>query len=71
MTPKQIQRKYATIEKHMDRLEEELSQLQLICSHSNASKTYRGDTGNYDKTADSYWIEYKCSDCRKFWTVPQ
>lgn len=49
----------------------ELSRLQELCEHPNATKQYGGNTGNYDPHADSYWIDFECPDCRKIWRTPQ
>lgn len=45
----------------------ELSDLQNVCSHPNVKVEHRGDTGNYDRSADCYWSEHSCPDCGKFW----
>ena len=45
--------------------------LQSKCTHPDVLIKHRGDTGNYDRTADCYWIEYKCPDCGKQWSVDQ
>lgn len=49
----------------------ELLDLQLVCEHPNVTKKYRGNSGNYDPSADSYWIEWRCPDCEKAWTSDQ
>lgn len=71
MTPAQVRRKLATINKHQLKWDTAERELQFICTHINASKKYCGDTGNWDRNADSYWIEYKCSDCNKRWREDQ
>ena len=43
----------------------------LTCKHPNLEKTHKSNTGNYDPSADSYWIEFKCPDCNKFWMEDQ
>lgn len=70
-TTNQIRRRLKTIEKHQERWELAEKELQSICQHPNANKKYCANTGNYDPTADSYWIEYKCPDCNKRWNVDQ
>jgi uncharacterized protein YicC (UPF0701 family) len=49
---------------------EELVRLQTICPHPINFQTIRsrGDTGNYDPSADRYWTEHRCEICGKFWT---
>jgi len=46
-----------------------IGEIQAKCEHLNHEKQYGSNTGNYDPTADSYWITYKCKDCAKRWTV--
>lgn len=41
--------------------------LQDDCQHKNLNKEYKSNTGNYDPSCDSYWIEYECLDCGKRW----
>lgn len=71
MTPKQVKRKRITIQNKMIKLNEHLAELQILCQHPNVEKTYKGNTGNYDPSADSYWIEWKCPDCKKYWMTDQ
>lgn len=71
MTPKQVQRKRQSISDKVAKLSGQLWDLQAACSHPDVTKQYRGDTGNYDPSQDSYWINWHCSDCDKRWTTPQ
>lgn len=71
MTPAQVRRKLKTIHAHQTKWDAAEKQLQANCLHPDATKKYCGNTGNYDRTADSYWIEFKCPDCRKQWSVDQ
>jgi hypothetical protein len=71
MTPNQIRRRLATITKHQLKWDTEERILQEKCPHTNVTKKYNGSTGNWDRSQDSYWIEYSCPDCKKFWTVEQ
>lgn len=71
MTPAQIKRKRITIDNKINQLYGKLGELQQVCQHPNVTKKYRGDTGNYDPSADSYWIEWKCPDCHKSWITDQ
>ncbi len=71
MTPKQIQRKYRTIAGKVSKLHDQLKELQAECQHPNVNKEYKGDTGNYDPTCDSYWIDWRCPDCVKRWRTDQ
>lgn len=71
MTPKQIQRKRQTILNKQVKLSEELYELQMLCTHPDLTKKYGGNTGNYDPSQDSYWIDWHCPDCGKRWTTDQ
>lgn len=71
MTPKQVQRKRKSIYEKQVKLSEELYELQTICTHPDVIKEYKGNTGNYDPSADSYWIDWHCPDCRKAWRTDQ
>lgn len=71
MTPLQVHSKREVLSRQMDRLEKALDRLQAACHHLNVVKTYKGNTGNYDPSADSYWIEFKCPDCGKRWNEDQ
>ena len=71
MTPAQVRRRYKTIEKHQWKWADAERKLQLICTHLNVEKKYDSNTGNYDPSADSYWIDFFCPDCRKRWRVDQ
>ena len=52
-------------------LNEQLIALQDTCRHENVEKKYRSNTGNYDPTADCYWIDFHCPDCEKRWSRDQ
>lgn len=71
MTPAQIRRKLATINKHQLKWDTAERELQTLCQHPNASKKYGSDTGNWDRGQDSYWIDYNCPDCGKRWQEDQ
>lgn len=71
MTVTQTKRKRITIQDKIATLNEQLKELQNLCRHPNVEKKYGGNTRNYDPSADSYWIEWKCPDCGKFWTTDQ
>jgi len=59
------------VEKELAALEVELAQIQGICSHPSPVKINKGNTGNYDRSADSYWRECACPGCGKKWTEDQ
>jgi hypothetical protein len=43
--------------------EDDIEDIQNKCKHSFVEKTYRGNTGNYDR----YWTEFYCPLCDKSW----
>lgn len=47
---------------------DELSDHQEFCTHSDVTKQSGGSTGNYDPSADCYWVDYHCNICDKRWT---
>lgn len=71
MTPKQVQRKRISILDKITKLGNQLTELQSLCLHTDVTKKYGGDTGNYDPSQDSYWIDWHCPDCGKRWTTDQ
>lgn len=68
---RQIKRRYTTIMKKIESLEQEINELQEECPHANVTIKHDSNTGNYDPTADSYWIDFHCQDCDKRWRTPQ
>lgn len=71
MTQEEIRNKWNSIDRREEKLAKELAKLQATCAHPDVEKTYMSNTGNYDPTADSYWIDFYCPDCRKRWTEEQ
>lgn len=63
--------KYKSLKLQLEHINAQIDTLLSKCTHPNVNIQYKGDTGNYDPSADSYWIEYKCPDCGKFWTKEQ
>jgi hypothetical protein len=66
-----IKKQVDALEKQINILENKKEKLMNKCKHNNAVREYKGNTGNYDPSRDSYWIEYRCYDCGKFWTTDQ
>lgn len=65
---------YNTVIKLVEELKIIQGKIQVIqdnCAHSNVKKVAKSDTGNWDKSQDSYWFECSCPDCGKYWTEPQ
>ena len=59
------------IQREIDELHDELKKHQDKCKHTNVEKTYGASTGNYDPSADRYWIHFYCPTCLKNWTERQ
>lgn len=61
------------LKKQIAKLYEEIEAIQNECSHPKmaVTKTYRGSSGNYDRTCDGYWIDFHCKLCDKRWTESQ
>lgn len=51
--------------------EQDLRTLQAACPHTQVTKVAKSNTGNYDPSVDSYWYEFSCPDCGKWWTEDQ
>ncbi len=64
-----IKTAYETLKTEETRIQNEIKELQDACPHTRAIGTPNSSTGGWDK--DSYWIDYKCPDCGKFWVVNQ
>lgn len=71
MSQEEIRKKLASIDRREEKLASEMAKLQATCQHPDLIKKYDSNTGNYDPTADSYWIEFRCPDCRKRWREDQ
>lgn len=72
MTPKQVQRRLRTIQKGITSWYDKLGDLRTKhCEHPDVTKKYEGSTGNYDPSADSYWIRWRCPDCEHTWVTDQ
>jgi hypothetical protein len=50
-----------------------IAEIQEQCSHPEAvvTRVNRGSTGNYDPSADGYWVECECGLCGKRWCEDQ
>jgi len=64
---KQVQNILIKIQK----LREKINDIQDSCPHQNKNKKYKSNTGNYDPSCDSYWIDIDCLDCGKHWCEDQ
>jgi hypothetical protein len=49
----------------------ELIAIQDRCTHPGAMKENKANTGNYDRSQDTYWKDCVCPDCGKRWMEDQ
>lgn len=42
-----------------------------LCEHPTLRYKNRGNTGNYDPSADSHWTEWSCKTCGLRWDTEQ
>lgn len=70
-TQEDIRNAVLKVEKTLKNLRAALKALQDVCKHYSVKKTYKSNTGNYDPSADCYWIECYCPDCHKHWDEKQ
>ena len=68
---KSIRRRRETINRRINVLWDALNALQVECAHPAVIKKYCANTGNYDPSADAYWIDGDCPDCWKHWSTDQ
>lgn len=40
-----------------------IREVQRNCPHDNVTVAHRANSGNYDPSADSYWVDVDCLDC--------
>lgn len=45
--------------------ESQLKEIRDECEHENFESNNLSNTGNYDPSCDSYWVDVKCLDCGK------
>ncbi|AGN30249.1 hypothetical protein VPFG_00250 [Vibrio phage nt-1] len=51
------------LETQIRMLKDELNEERNRCHHTRITYEYKSNTGNYDPTCDSYWVNVKCIDC--------
>lgn len=68
---KQIHQKYLNAREEIAHWNKIIDNIQASCTHPMATKEAKADTGNWCPADDSYWYEYKCPDCGRFWQEDQ
>ena len=66
-----VKKKRLQIENKMLTLHANLGTLREECTHQDLTYKYGGDSGNYDRSQDCYWIDWNCNDCGKRWSTTQ
>lgn len=66
-----IKKKIERINIKINALNEEIKTTQESCPHADLEYKYGGSSGNYDRSQDDYWLDWKCNDCGKRWTTSQ
>jgi hypothetical protein len=69
MTAAQVCRKRVALERQQAKVSEALALLRITCQHPTPTFQYKGSSGNYDPSDNSYWMEWHCPDCGKKWTT--
>jgi DNA-directed RNA polymerase subunit M/transcription elongation factor TFIIS len=64
MTPKQVQRKFASINAKKEALGKELAQLKRSCGHPSMSVKRRSQTDAWDERL----VYVSCPDCGFYWS---
>lgn len=70
LSQKQISRRIAKCKEKILEQTLKIKELQEECTHTGVHFKYRGGGGGYDRD-DSYWINYKCPHCDKYWRTDQ
>lgn len=71
MTQSEIQSAYLILRGRRETINREIAEVQTLCKHPSASEEAGASAGNYDPSADRYWVNHECSDCGKRWSTPQ
>jgi hypothetical protein len=71
MKQSDVRRKIKGLNTKIEKAYQEIKAIQSVCPHADLTYKYDGDSGNYDKSLDFYWIDWCCHDCGKRWTTDQ
>ena len=61
--------KAQTIMENIGKLKEELREVQNKCKHKKVVKTYRSNRDDYDRLDISYYTDFYCPTCQKYWQM--
>lgn len=68
---KTIAEKYEKLQDKLIRIGVKIKQLREECPHKGVYYSYGASTGNYDPSANSYWVDFNCPHCGIQWRVNQ
>jgi hypothetical protein len=66
-----IPARYQKLLARLNKAKFEIENLQSVCKHPRAVSKAGANTGNYDSSADMYWYDWTCPDCKKIWRTEQ
>lgn len=58
------------IDKHLLHWYDRRRLLRAKCPHTNVKKEHKSGGGGWS-TQETYWINFNCPDCGRFWTEDQ
>ena len=65
-----VSTRYNRLKAKADKIQQAIKDLQEECKHPNVKRESKAFTGSY-LDSNSYWYEFKCPDCQKFWCEDQ
>jgi len=62
-----------SLKNQIKEIQAKIEKIQEDCSHPPLvlQKIHKSNTGNYDPSNDSYWIDFHCQLCDKRWRQDQ
>lgn len=66
-----IKNKIKSLKQLISDAENKIENIRIRCTHPSSETIikYGANTGNYDPTSDTYWIDAKCNICGKQWSA--
>lgn len=61
----QVEQEIRSIRQQIVELQQRALDIQVSCKHTKVQFEHKANTGNYDPSSDSDWIEVKCLTCLK------
>lgn len=60
-----LKNKVDKIKDKISKLSTQIKEIQDSCPHDAVDGKYKGDSGNWSSSDDSYWIDATCLECGK------